>query len=135
MTVQCSRVMLVLTSATIGHFSQWISNVFIWESFLSLRPQLQMPFKGAIITPPQQTKNNAMRSARVSVELIFVDILNYFKSTSVLLVNYTSPVLFCVMLNVVYMDEQHQNILKLNSPLLWNTLVNIKDTVIDCKKL
>ena len=61
-----------------------------------------------------------MSSVRVSVELIFVDILNYFKSTSVLLVNYTTPVLFCVMLNVVYMDEQHQNIL--NPPLLQNSL-------------
>ena len=44
-----------------------------------LRIQLQAPFRGARITPLQFSWNKAMSSARVSVEWIFGDILNYFK--------------------------------------------------------
>ena len=44
-----------------------------------LRPRLQGPFKGAHMTPIQQQWNKAMSAARVSVEWIFGDIVNYFK--------------------------------------------------------
>ena len=44
-----------------------------------LRPQLQCPFKGANVTQLQKQWNTAMSSARVSVEWVFNDIVNYFK--------------------------------------------------------
>ena len=44
-----------------------------------LRPHLQSPFKGAHLTPPQSDWNKSMSVARVSVESIFGDIINYFK--------------------------------------------------------
>ena len=44
-----------------------------------LRPQLQAPFKGANITEDEQLWNSGMSSVRVSVEWLFVDIMNLFK--------------------------------------------------------
>ena len=43
------------------------------------RVQLQGPFKGAHITPLQESWNKAMKEVRVSVEWVFGDIVNYFK--------------------------------------------------------
>ena len=40
-----------------------------------LRPQLQCPFKGAAITPQQREWNKTMSEVRVSVELIFGDVI------------------------------------------------------------
>ena len=45
----------------------------------SLRPHLQSPFKGAHLTPLQNDWNKSMSAARVSVEWIFRDIIDYFK--------------------------------------------------------
>ena len=44
-----------------------------------LRPCLQTPFRGAVLTPDQQTWNKSMKEVPVSVEWIFGDIVNYFK--------------------------------------------------------
>ena len=44
-----------------------------------LRPQLQAPFKGALITQQQKEWNKSMSKVRVSVEWIFGDIVEYFK--------------------------------------------------------
>ena len=44
-----------------------------------LRPQLQVPFKGANLTGDQQLWNSGMSSVRVSVECLFGDIVNFFK--------------------------------------------------------
>ena len=44
-----------------------------------LRPQLQAPFKGALITQQQQEWNKLMSEVRVSGEWIFGDIVEYFK--------------------------------------------------------
>jgi len=44
-----------------------------------LRPQLQTRYRGAVLTQNQQVYNKSMSSARVSVEWIFWDIINYFK--------------------------------------------------------
>ena len=44
-----------------------------------LRPHLQSPFRGAHLTPLQNDWNKSMSAARVSVEWIFGDIINYFK--------------------------------------------------------
>ena len=43
-----------------------------------LRVHLQRPFKGAQLTPAEQQFNKAMSQARVLVERLFVDIVNYF---------------------------------------------------------
>ena len=44
-----------------------------------LRVHLQSPFKGARLMPLQEAYNKSMSQARVSVEWIFADIVNYFK--------------------------------------------------------
>lgn len=44
-----------------------------------LRLHLQAPFRGTTLTPQQRDFNKSMSSARVSVEWIFNDIVNYFK--------------------------------------------------------
>jgi hypothetical protein len=44
-----------------------------------LRPQLQTPYRGAVLPQNQQDYNKSMSSARVSVEWIFGDIINCFK--------------------------------------------------------
>ena len=44
-----------------------------------LRPQLQGPFKGARLTLDQEAWNTSMSKARVKVEWIFADVVNYFK--------------------------------------------------------
>lgn len=44
-----------------------------------LRVHLQGPFQGAALTPQMEMYNDSMSSARVSVEWLFGDILNYFK--------------------------------------------------------
>ena len=44
-----------------------------------LRPRLQRPFRGAHLTQLQREWNKAMSAARVSVEWVFGDILNYYK--------------------------------------------------------
>ena len=45
----------------------------------TLRPCLEAPLRGAVLTPDQQTWNKSMKEVRVSVEWIFGDIINYFK--------------------------------------------------------
>ena len=44
-----------------------------------LRPQLQCPFRGAVITEQQQQWNKSMSQVRIAVEWLFGDIVNYFK--------------------------------------------------------
>ena len=44
-----------------------------------LKPQLQAPFKGAVLTEDQTQWNKAMSTVRISVEWLFGDIVNYFK--------------------------------------------------------
>ena len=44
-----------------------------------LKPQLQAPFKGAVLTEDQNQWNRGMSSVRISVEWLFGDIINYFK--------------------------------------------------------
>lgn len=44
-----------------------------------LRVHLQAPFRGAALTPQQRDYNKSMSAARVSVEWLFNDIVNYFK--------------------------------------------------------
>ncbi|XP_071946235.1 uncharacterized protein [Antedon mediterranea] len=46
-----------------------------------LRPQLQAPFPTVRITPEQVAFNAAMSKVRISVEWLFVDIVNIFKFT------------------------------------------------------
>ena len=50
------------------------------DTVYPLRPCLQAPFRGAVLTPDQQAWNKSMKEVHVSVEWIFGDILNYFKS-------------------------------------------------------
>ena len=49
------------------------------DTVYPLRPCLQAPFRGAVLTPDQQAWNKSMKEVRVSVEWIFGDIVNYFK--------------------------------------------------------
>ena len=44
-----------------------------------LRAHLQAPYRGAMLTADQQAYNTSMSSARVCVEWVFNDIVNYFK--------------------------------------------------------
>lgn len=44
-----------------------------------LRPQLQAPFRGGILTEDQRAWNKSMSTVRVAVEWLFGDIINYFK--------------------------------------------------------
>ena len=44
-----------------------------------LRVHLQGPFRGAVLTQQQMDFNRSMSAARISVEWIFGDIVNYFK--------------------------------------------------------
>ena len=44
-----------------------------------LRPCLQAPFRGAVLTTDQQAWNKSVKEVRVSVGWIFDDIINYFK--------------------------------------------------------
>ncbi|CAH3028735.1 unnamed protein product [Porites evermanni] len=44
-----------------------------------LRVHLQVPYRGAGITPQMEVYNKAMSAVRMSVEWIFGDIVNYFK--------------------------------------------------------
>ena len=44
-----------------------------------LRPQLQAPFRGAVLTDDMKRFNTAMSSVRVSVEWLFGDVVNQFK--------------------------------------------------------
>ena len=44
-----------------------------------LRPQLQAPFRGAVLTDEMKMFNKSMSSVRVSVEWLFGDVLNQFK--------------------------------------------------------
>ena len=44
-----------------------------------LRPQLQAPFKGAVITPLEEEWNKSMSAVRINVEWLFGNIVNYFK--------------------------------------------------------
>lgn len=44
-----------------------------------LRLYLQTPFRNAVLTPDIQAFNASMSAVRVSVECLFVDIVNYFK--------------------------------------------------------
>ena len=44
-----------------------------------LRPHLQAPFRGAVLTPDQHAWNKSMSVVRVSVEWVFGDVINYFK--------------------------------------------------------
>ena len=48
-------------------------------SSFSLSLCLQRPFKGGVLTPPQQDFNTSMSTVRSSVEWIFGNIVNYFK--------------------------------------------------------
>ena len=45
----------------------------------SLRVHLQVPYRGAGITPEMEMYNKAMSAVRMSVEWLFGDIVNYFK--------------------------------------------------------
>ena len=49
------------------------------DAACTLRPCLEAPLRGAVLTPDQQTWNKSMKEVRVSVEWIFGDIINYFK--------------------------------------------------------
>ena len=51
----------------------------LWPQMETHYVQLQGPFKGARLTQNEMDWNSAMSSARVSVEWIFKDIINYFK--------------------------------------------------------
>ena len=44
-----------------------------------LRPQLQAPFRGAVLTDDMKRFNTAISSVRVSVEWLFGDVVNQFK--------------------------------------------------------
>jgi hypothetical protein len=44
-----------------------------------LRVHLQVPYRGAGITPRMELYNKAMSAVRMSVEWLFGDIINYFK--------------------------------------------------------
>ena len=44
-----------------------------------LRVHLQVPYRGAAITPQMEVYNKAMSAVCMSVEWIFQDIVNYFK--------------------------------------------------------
>ena len=44
-----------------------------------LRVHLQVPYRGAGITPQMELYNKAMSAVRMSVEWLFGDIVNYFK--------------------------------------------------------
>ena len=44
-----------------------------------LRVHLQVPYRGAGITPQMELYNKAMSSIRMCVEWLFGDIVNYFK--------------------------------------------------------
>ena len=44
-----------------------------------LRPQLQAPFRGAVLTDDMKRFNTVMSSVRVSVEWLFGDVVNQFK--------------------------------------------------------
>ena len=44
-----------------------------------LRPQLQAPFREAVLTDDMKRFNTAMSSVRVSVEWLFGDVVNQFK--------------------------------------------------------
>ena len=44
-----------------------------------LRVHLQVPYRGAGITPEMEMYNKAMSAVRISVEWLFGDIVNYFK--------------------------------------------------------
>ena len=44
-----------------------------------LRVHLQVPYRGAGITPQMELYNKAMSAVRMSVEWLFGDIINYFK--------------------------------------------------------
>ena len=44
-----------------------------------IRPHLQVPFRGAMVTEMQRQWNKSMSQVRVSVEWMFGDIINYFK--------------------------------------------------------
>ncbi|XP_046840374.1 uncharacterized protein LOC124434526 [Xenia sp. Carnegie-2017] len=44
-----------------------------------LRPQLQGPFRGAVVTEQQKQWNKYMSQVRIAVEWLFGDIVNYFK--------------------------------------------------------
>ena len=43
------------------------------------RPQLQAPFKGAMLTQEEEDWNKSMSQVRIQVEWMFGDIINYFK--------------------------------------------------------
>ena len=44
-----------------------------------LRPQLQAPFRSAVLTDDMKRFNTALSSVRVSVEWLFGDVVNQFK--------------------------------------------------------
>lgn len=50
------------------------------DSAYPLRMNLQGPFKYGVLTPPMTRYNSAMNSVRCSVEWIFGDVINSFKS-------------------------------------------------------
>ena len=90
-----------------------------------LRPQLQGPFKGAVITEQQQQwiKSVYMSQVRIAVEWLFGDIVNYFKFLDFKknLKAWKSTVV------PICMAHQLQNILALTHPLLY------KSIIISCK--
>ena len=66
----------------LGRFSFWPRGEILCvygEPNYPLRGQLQTPFRGAYLNPFQISWNKEMSSARVSVEWVFGDVINYFQ--------------------------------------------------------
>ena len=64
-------------------FPYWLSHVCIWWSCLyPLRAHLQAPFRAGAraLTPAMELHNKNMSKVRTSVERIFGDVINSFKS-------------------------------------------------------
>ena len=52
---------------------------FYGDPAYPLRVHLQVPYRGAGITPQMELYNKAMSSVRMAIEWLFGDIINYFK--------------------------------------------------------
>ena len=49
-----------------------MTHLTAWDPAYSLRPCLQAPFRGAVLTPDQRAWNKSMKEVYVSVEWILV---------------------------------------------------------------